>query len=108
MTTPARATFEAFYQDGTPPWVIGAPQPAIVALEQTGVIHGKVLDPGCGLGEHTILLTRLGYEVLGVDKTATAEQLKRGYLKKALLWVGGTMSRGRAWRCRESRARRWW
>ena len=48
------------------------------------------------------------YEVLGVDKTATAEQLKRGYLKKALLWVGGTMSSGRAWRCRESRARRWW
>lgn len=77
MTTPARATFEAFYQDGTPPWVIGAPQPAIVALEQTGVIHGKVLDPGCGLGEHTILLTHLGYDVLGVDYAPTAIEQAR-------------------------------
>ena len=27
------------------------------------------------------------YEILGVDATASAEKLKRGYLKKALLWV---------------------
>ncbi len=30
------------------------------------------------------------YEILGVDKAATAEQLKRGYLKKALQWVSAT------------------
>src|SRR6476620_9578331 len=63
MTTPARERFNEFYENGTPPWVIGEPQLAIVALEQTGRIRGKVLDPGCGLGEHTILLTRLGYDV---------------------------------------------
>ena len=26
-----------------------------------------MLDVGCGTGEHTILLTRLGYDVLGID-----------------------------------------
>jgi len=77
MTTSARDTFNAFYENGTPPWVIGEPQPAIIALEQTGLIQGKVLDPGCGLGEHTILLTRLGYDVLGVDYAPTAIEQAR-------------------------------
>jgi SAM-dependent methyltransferase len=72
MTTPSRERFSELYQNGTPPWVIGEPQPAIVALEQAGLIRGKVLDPGCGLGEHTILLTRLGYDVLGVDYVPAA------------------------------------
>lgn len=31
------------------------------------MIRGRVLDAGCGAGEHTILLTQLGYDVLGVD-----------------------------------------
>ena len=31
-----------------------------------------MLDAGCGTGEHTILLTRLGYDVLGVDAAPTA------------------------------------
>ena len=43
------------------------PQQAIVGLEQAGRIRGKVLDAGCGLGEHTILLAGLGYDVLGID-----------------------------------------
>ena len=47
--------------------MIGEPQPAIIALEQAGLIRGSVLDAGCGTGEHTILLTRLGYDVLGID-----------------------------------------
>lgn len=66
-TTPAFSVFDDAYQARTAPWVIGEPQPAIVELERTGVIRGKVLDVGCGAGEHTILLTRLGYDVLGID-----------------------------------------
>src|ERR1700759_2052248 len=77
MTTSAREAFNSFYENGTPPWVIGEPQPAIVALEKTGSIQGKVLDVGCGLGEHTILLTRLGYDVLGGDYAPTAIEQAR-------------------------------
>jgi SAM-dependent methyltransferase len=71
-TTPAFSVFDDAYQARTAPWVIGEPQPAIVELERTGVIRGKVLDVGCGAGEHTILLTRLGYDVLGIDYSPTA------------------------------------
>ena len=65
--TPSLSRFDDAYKTRTAPWVIGEPQPAIVDLERTGAIRGKVLDVGCGTGEHTILLTRLGYDVLGID-----------------------------------------
>jgi len=77
MTTPARERFNEFYENGTPPWVIGEPQPAVVALEQAGRIRGKVLDVGCGLGEHTILLTTLDYDVLGIDYVSSAIEQAR-------------------------------
>ena len=66
-TTPAITLFDEAYESRTAPWVIGEPQPAIVELERTGWIRGVVLDAGCGTGEHTILLTSLGYDVLGID-----------------------------------------
>lgn len=76
-TTVTREIFESAYRTGTPPWVIGEPQPAVVELERTGGIRGAVLDPGCGTGEHTIHLTRLGYDVLGLDFTASAVERAR-------------------------------
>jgi SAM-dependent methyltransferase len=77
-TTPAISRFDEFYRTTTPPWVIGEPQPAIIELERAGLIRGTVLDVGCGTGEHTILLTRLGYDVLGIDFASEAvEQARR-------------------------------
>ena len=66
-TTPPLDRFDDAYRSRSAPWVIGEPQPAIVELQRAGRIRSKVLDVGCGTGEHTILLTRLGYDVLGVD-----------------------------------------
>jgi SAM-dependent methyltransferase len=66
-STPTLSRFDDAYKTRTAPWVIGEPQPAIVELQRAGWIHSNVLDTGCGTGEHTILLTRLGYEVLGID-----------------------------------------
>ena len=76
MTRPVE-TWNAVYDEDTAPWVIGEPQPAIVALERAGEISGRILEPGCGAGEHTILLTRLGYDVLGVDFAPSAIEYAR-------------------------------
>ncbi|MGH3962278.1 MAG: methyltransferase domain-containing protein [Pseudonocardiaceae bacterium] len=72
QTTPSRAVFDEAYTSRTAPWVIGEPQPVIVALERGGWIRGSVLDAGCGTGEHTIYLTRLGYDVRGIDSSEHA------------------------------------
>jgi SAM-dependent methyltransferase len=97
-TTPAFSHFDDAYQARTAPWVIGEPQPAIVELERTGVISGKVLDVGCGAGEHTILLTRLGYDVLGIDYSPNAvEQARENAAAKgvdARFEVGDAMNLG--------------
>ena len=76
-TTPRRRTFDEAYRSHTAPWVIGEPQPAIVTLERGGWIRGRVLDPGCGTGEHTIHLSRLGYDVLGIDSSENAIEQAR-------------------------------
>jgi len=77
--------FNDAYESRTAPWVIGEPQPAIVALEQTGRIRGRVLDAGCGLGEHTILLTALDYDVLGIDYAPNAvEQARANAVSKGV------------------------
>lgn len=71
------STFDNAYAEDTAPWVIGEPQPAILALERAGWIRGKTLDAGCGTGEHTIHLAGLGYDVEGIDSSPRAvEQAK--------------------------------
>ena len=63
--------FDEFYS-GTPPWEIGRHQPAFLALAQAGAITGRVLDAGCGTGEHALLAAALGLEATGVDAAPTA------------------------------------
>ncbi|WP_158880182.1 class I SAM-dependent methyltransferase [Amycolatopsis anabasis] len=76
-TTPDISRFDSAYESGSAPWVIGEPQPAIVALERDGWIRGAVLDLGCGTGEHTIHLSRLGYDVRGFDFSPRAVEQAR-------------------------------
>src|ERR1700754_2751288 len=82
---PTFSRFDDVYKSGAAPWVIGEPQPAIVAVERSGRISSKVLDVGCGTGEHVILLTRLGYDVLGVASAPAAiEQARENAAEKGV------------------------
>jgi SAM-dependent methyltransferase len=76
MSTTAPSHFQNAYLTGEPPWIIGEPQPAVVAAEAEGLLHGRVLDLGCGTGEHTVLLAARGYDVVGADSAPAA--LERG------------------------------
>lgn len=64
--------FDEAYIEGRPPWDIGQPQPAFVALAQAGRITGKVLDVGCGTGENALFLGQRGLDVLGLDLSSVA------------------------------------
>jgi SAM-dependent methyltransferase len=55
-----------------PPWDIDRPQPAFLALADAGAIRGRVLDAGCGTGEHALMAARLGLDATGVDLASTA------------------------------------
>jgi SAM-dependent methyltransferase len=83
--------FDALYA-GMPPWDIGRPQPAFVALAENGEIKGRVLDVGCGTGEHALLAAGLGLEATGVDVAAAAigaaeaKAAERGLEARFLVW----------------------
>ena len=67
--------FDAIYAVGTPAWDIGRPQPAFDQLARDGKLVGRVLDVGCGTGEHALLAGSLGYEAVGVDTSTRAIEL---------------------------------
>ncbi|MFE4462870.1 class I SAM-dependent methyltransferase [Nocardia tengchongensis] len=60
-----------------PPWDIDRPQPAFTALAEHGELHGRVLDLGCGTGEHALLAASLGLDATGIDLSAQALELAR-------------------------------
>jgi SAM-dependent methyltransferase len=69
VPTRARAThpdFDDSYR-GSPPWDIGRPQPVFLRLADAGAFVGRVLDVGCGTGEHVLLAAQRGLEATGVD-----------------------------------------
>jgi SAM-dependent methyltransferase len=63
---------DELYTRGPPPWDIGRPQPAFLALADAGQIRGRVLDVGCGTGEHVLLATERGLDATGLDLASTA------------------------------------
>jgi cyclopropane fatty-acyl-phospholipid synthase-like methyltransferase len=75
-----------------PPWDIGRPQPAFRALADAGAIQGRVLDVGCGTGEHALMAAALGLDATGVDlataalHTARQKARDRGLTARFLLW----------------------
>src|SRR5579875_1077967 len=69
--------FEASYASETPPWDIGRPQPAFARLARAGGLQGRVLDVGCGTGEHAMLAASLGHEAVGIDIAPVAIERAR-------------------------------
>jgi cyclopropane fatty-acyl-phospholipid synthase-like methyltransferase len=69
--------FDAVYA-GQPPWDIGRPQAAFVALADAGLIRGRVLDAGCGTGEHVLMCADLGLDATGVDLAQVALRAAEG------------------------------
>ena len=63
--------FDAAYAH-SPNWDIGRPQPALLSLAQSGAWRGRVLDVGCGTGEHALLAASLGLDATGVDAATAA------------------------------------
>jgi SAM-dependent methyltransferase len=76
MTTP---NWDSAYAAGQPPpWDIGHPQPAFVRLADEGLLRGRVLDVGCGTGEHALLAAARGADAMGVDAAPLAIERARG------------------------------
>src|SRR5579872_4347780 len=67
--------FDEIYATSTPPWDIGRPQPAFQRLAEAGELVGRVLDVGCGSGEHALLAASFGHDTVGVDISSKAIEL---------------------------------
>ncbi|MFE7408802.1 class I SAM-dependent methyltransferase [Isoptericola sp. NPDC057559] len=78
--------FDALYAgDVPPPWEIGRPQPALLALVRRSVLADPVLDAGCGTGVLALAVARAGHRVLGVDGAAHAISRARERAAEAIL-----------------------
>jgi SAM-dependent methyltransferase len=83
--------FDAMYV-GTPPWDIGRPQTAFRDLANAGKLHGRVLDVGCGTGEHALMAAARGLDATGVDASpraihlAKAKAEDRGLSVRFVVW----------------------
>jgi SAM-dependent methyltransferase len=67
----------AYTAESPAPWDIGRPQPAFVRLAEAGSLTGRVLDVGCGTGEHALLAASRGADAVGVDVAPTAIEQAR-------------------------------
>ena len=69
-------SWDAVYA-GAPPWDIGRPQSAFVRLAEAGELRGRLLDVGCGTGEHTLMAAALGMDATGIDIATSALAIAR-------------------------------
>jgi len=67
MTTPQNWDTSYAADAEPPPWDIGRPQPAFERLAADGRLTGRLLDAGCGTGEHVLLAAVHGADATGVD-----------------------------------------
>jgi SAM-dependent methyltransferase len=73
---PTQSDFDAMY-GATPPWDVGRPQGSLRAVADAGGLRGRVLDAGCGTGEHALMAAALGLDATGIDGSPTAIGLAR-------------------------------
>jgi cyclopropane fatty-acyl-phospholipid synthase-like methyltransferase len=84
--------FNAIYDAGVPPWDIGRAQPAFLEVAEQGGLAGRVLDVGCGTGEHALMAAARGFDATGIDAVARAIELAqrksrdRGLTARFLVW----------------------
>lgn len=75
-STAAMAHFRGAYA-ATPPWDIGRPQPALLALAEADKLRGRVLDAGCGTGEHALMAAAFGLDATGIDAASPAIEIAK-------------------------------
>lgn len=92
LRMPQAEEFNASYEAGTPPWDIGRPQSAFVRLADADQIRGRVLDVGCGTGEHALMAAAKGLDATGVDtapaavRRARAKAVQRSLAARFEVW----------------------
>jgi len=77
VTSPGQTIAPDELYASPPPWDINRPQAAFSTLAAAGDIHGRVLDAGCGTGEHALMASGLGLHATGIDMAANALQTAR-------------------------------